>query len=66
MVRFIRILKNYENICKIGKDIIKYKEFISGIPITNVEKRNQEILLKEFSDAIEKADREWERTDKLS
>mgnify|MGYP006166683791 CR=1 FL=1 len=63
MVRFIRILKNYENICKLGREIIKHKEII---PKTYIEKRNQEILLKEFSDAIEKADREWERTDKLS
>ena len=66
MVRFIKILKNYENICKLGREIIKHKEIISGIPKTYIEKRNQEILLKEFSDAIEKADREWERTDKLS
>lgn len=63
MVRFIKILKKYENICKLGREIIKHKEII---PKTNVEKRNQEILLKEFSDAIKKANKEWERTDKLS
>lgn len=63
MVRFIRILKNYENICKLGREIIKHKEII---PKTYIEKRNQEILLKEFSDAIKRADKEWERTDKLS
>ena len=63
MVRFIKILKNYENICKLGRDIIKHKEII---PKTYIEKRNQEILLKEFSDAIKKANKEWERTDKLS
>ena len=63
MVRFIRILKNYENICKLGREIIKHKEII---PKSDIEKRNQEILLKEFSDAIKKANKEWERTDKLS
>jgi len=63
MVRFIKILKNYENICKLGREIIKHKEII---PKTYIEKRNQEILLKEFSDAIKKANKEWERTDKLS
>ena len=63
MVRFIKILKNYEKICKLGRDIIKHKEII---PKTYIEKRNQEILLKEFSDAIKKANKEWERTDKLS
>ena len=63
MVRFIRILKNYENICKLGREIIKHKEII---PKTYIEKRNQEILLKEFSDAIKRADKEWKRTDKLS
>jgi len=63
MVRFIRILKNYENICKLGREIVKHKEII---PKTYIEKRNQEILLKEFSDAIKKADKEWKRRDKLS
>ena len=58
MVRFIKILKNYENICKLGREIIKHKEII---PKTYIEKRNQEILLKEFSDAIKKANKEWER-----
>lgn len=63
MVRFIKILKNYENICKLGREIIKHKEII---PKTYIEKRNQEIRIQEFSDAIKKANKEWERTDKLS
>ena len=63
MVRLIKILKNYENICKLGREIIKHKE---NIPKTYIEKRNKEILLKEFSDAIKKADKEWKRIDKLS
>ena len=56
MSSFIRILKNYENICKLGREIIKHKEII---PKSHMEFRNQEIRIQEFSDAIKKADKEW-------
>ena len=69
MSSFIRILKNYENICKLGREIIKHKEIIT-IPKSDIEFRNQEIRIQEFSDAIKKADKEWKRSidfnDKLS
>ena len=60
MSSFIRILKNYENICKLGREIIKHKEII---PKSHMEFRNQEICIQEFSDAIKKANKEWERSD---
>ena len=57
----MQILKNYENICHIGKKIIKHKKIINTIPKSqlDIEFRNQEIRIEEFSDAIKKADKEW-------
>ena len=51
MVRFIRILKNYENM-----GIIKHKVVIAK---SDIKFRNQEISIQEFSDAIKKAEKEW-------
>ena len=62
MSSFIRILKNYENICKIGREIIKHKEIINNVPKSDIEFRNQEIRKQEFSDAIKKANRDWVNT----
>ena len=56
---FIRIVKNYENISKIGREIIKHKEIVSAVPKSDIEFRNQEIRIQEFSDAIKKAETEW-------
>ena len=59
---FIRIVKNYENISKLGREIIKHKEIVSTVPKSDldIEFRNQEIRIQEFSDAIKKAGVEWE------
>ena len=58
---FIRIVKNYENISKLGREIIKHKEIVSAVPKSDldIEFRNQEIRIQEFSDAIKKAETEW-------
>ena len=59
---FIRIVKNYENISKIGREIIKHKEIVSAVHKSDIEFRNQEIRIQEFSDAIKKAETEWEKS----
>ncbi len=61
---FRRIVKNYENIFKLGKQIIKHKETISFIPPEkkDAEFIKQEIRIQEFSDAIKKAETEWEKS----
>ena len=61
---FRRIVKNYENIFKLGKQIIKHKETIRFIPPEkkDTEFIKQEIRIQEFSDAIKKAETEWEKS----
>ena len=64
---FLRIIKNYENISKIGREIIKHKEIISTIPKSeiDIEFIKQENRIQEFSDAIERTNNEWKNNPEL-
>ena len=60
---FRRIVKNYENVFKLGKQIIKHKEAISFIP---PEKRDAEFIKQEkridqFFDSIKYAEKDLEK-----
>ena len=58
---FKHIVKNYENIYKLGKEIIKHKEIVTAVPKSNshAEFIKQEIRIQEFTDAIDNANKEW-------
>ena len=64
---FLRIINNYENISKLGREIIKHKEIISTIPKSDMEIEfiKQENRIQEFSDAIEEANKEWKNNPEL-
>lgn len=58
---FLKILNNYKNIYKLGREIIKHKEIISTIPKSDLDAEfmKQENRIQEFSDAIDNANKEW-------
>ncbi len=58
---FKHIVKNYENIYKLGREIIKHKEIITTAPKSNSHSEfiKQEIRIQEFTDAIDNANKEW-------
>ena len=64
---FLRLINNYENISKLGREIIKHKEIISAIPKSeiDIEFIKQENRIQEFSDAIERTNNEWKNNPEL-
>jgi hypothetical protein len=64
---FLRLINNYENISKLGREIIKHKEIISTIPKSeiDIEFIKQENRIQKFSDAIEKTNNEWKNNPEL-
>ena len=63
MKNFIKIVKNYQNICRLGQKIIDHKDFIRHVPPDKLseEFKKQEMRIQEFSDLIKKAEVEWEK-----
>ena len=61
IMSFVRIVKNYEKVYKLGRSIIKHKETINFIA---PEKRDEEFMkqekrIDEFFESIKKADKDW-------
>ncbi len=63
MSKFIRIVKNYEKICRIGNQIISHKDFVRRAPPEklNEEFRKQEKRIEDFIEVTNKADKEWKK-----
>ena len=63
---FVQIVRNYENVLRIGKEIIKHKEVVSSIPKSRLddEFRKQEGLIDSFFYETTLAHREWEKNKK--
>ena len=57
MSSFIRIVRNYENICRLGQNIIKHKDLVRRCPPEKLsdEFRKQEERIEAFYDEAEKA-----------
>lgn len=63
MSNFIKIVRNYENICKLGHKIIEHKNLVRRAAPDKLDQefRKQEKRIQEFVDATEKAHSEWEK-----
>ena len=61
MASFIRIVKNYENICRLGQNIIKHKDLVRRCPPEKLsdEFRKQEERIEAFYDEAGKAHQKW-------
>ena len=63
MSNFIKIVKNYQNVCRLGQKIIDHKDFIRHVPPDKLseEFKKQEERIEEFINAINDANDEWEK-----
>lgn len=63
MSNFIKIVRNYENITKIGRQIINHKDFIRHAPPAklDMEFQKQEERIQEFVKITDKAHEEWKK-----
>lgn len=63
MSSFAKIVRNYEEIYRIGKKIIKNKNLVRYIPSDKLDEefKKQDRLMKEFQKTIKKASLEWEK-----
>ena len=63
MSNFIKIVRNYENICKLGNKIINHKDLVKKVAPGKLDEefRKQENRIQEFVKLTEKANEEWEK-----
>lgn len=63
MSSFIKIVRNYENICKLGHKIINHKDLVRRAAPDKLEEefRKQEERIQKFIKLTEKANTEWEK-----
>ena len=63
MASFKHIVKNYENLAKLGKQIIQHKQDIKSIPshLNYNAFITQEIRIQQFFDDVEKSNNDWEK-----
>tara|TARA_B100000963_G_scaffold187974_1_gene163593 strand:- start:843 stop:1073 length:231 start_codon:yes stop_codon:yes gene_type:complete len=61
MSSFIRIVRNYENICRLGHNIINHKDLVRRCPPEKLadEFRKQEERIDEFYREAEEAHQNW-------
>jgi hypothetical protein len=60
---FAKIVRNYEQISRLGKKIIKKKYLIRYVPSDKLDEefKKQDRLMEEFDESIKKASLEWEK-----
>ena len=60
---FAKIVRNYEQISRLGKKIIKCKHLVRYVPSDKLDEefKKQDRLMKEFDESIKKASLEWEK-----
>ena len=66
MTRFISIVRNYENICRLGHEIINHKKLVSRAACVAPDKlseefRKQEERIERFAEEINNANAEWKK-----
>tara|TARA_B100001142_G_scaffold163280_1_gene163325 strand:- start:939 stop:1169 length:231 start_codon:yes stop_codon:yes gene_type:complete len=63
MSNFIKIVRNYENIYKLGHKIINHKDLVKKVAPNKLDEefRKQENRIQEFVKLTEKANEEWEK-----
>ena len=63
MSNFIKIIKNYESICRLGHQIINHKDLVRRACPSKLDEefRKQEDRIQEFVDATNKATKEWKK-----
>jgi len=61
MSNFIKIVRNYEHICRLGKEIINHKDFVRRVSPSKLDKewRKQENRIQEFVKLTNEANEEW-------
>ena len=64
MSNFIKIVKNYELICRLGHQIINHKDLVRRACPSKLDEefRKQEDRIQEFVNATNKASKEWEKS----
>jgi hypothetical protein len=64
MSNFIKIVKNYEQICRIGHQIINHKDLVRRACPSKLDEefRKQDERIQEFVYATNKASTEWEKS----
>jgi hypothetical protein len=63
MSSFKHIIKNYENLAKLGKEIIQHKKNIKSIPPDKLQNAflSQEIKIQQFFDNAELCHIDWKK-----
>ena len=63
MSNFIKIVRNYEYICRLGHNIINHKDLIKRTAPSKLDEewRKQEESIQKFIDATKKADEDWKK-----
>lgn len=64
MSNFIRIVRNYENICRIGREIINHKDFVRRAAPDKLDEefRKQEERIEEFMRVTDEAHKELKKS----
>tara|TARA_B110000208_G_scaffold45752_1_gene60634 strand:- start:322 stop:528 length:207 start_codon:yes stop_codon:yes gene_type:complete len=63
MSSFAKIVRNYEQIYRLGKKIIKRKNLVRYVSQDKLDEefKKQDRLMEEFGESIKKASLEWEK-----
>ena len=63
MSNFIKIIRNYENICRLGHKIINHKDLVRRAAPDKLDEefKKQEDRIQEFVKLTEKAHEEWKK-----
>ena len=63
MSSFIKIVRNYENICRLGHKIINHKDLVRRAAPEKLDEefRKQEERIQEFVKLTETAHKEWKK-----
>lgn len=63
MSNFIKIVRNYENICKIGREIISHKELLKHTTPINIdyEFHKQEERIQDFIELTKSTHDDWDK-----
>tara|TARA_B100001287_G_C22640332_1_gene509788 strand:- start:835 stop:1065 length:231 start_codon:yes stop_codon:yes gene_type:complete len=63
MSNFIKIVRNYEHICRVGKQIIDHKDLVRRAAPSKLDEefKKQEERIQEFVEITNKAHEEWKK-----
>ena len=60
---FLTVVKNYEKLSRLGREIINHKEFVTSMPYEHIhnEHRKQEERIDMFHKQVNKSNKYWRR-----